>query len=89
MKIKLIRTGGFIPITKEAEADVNISDKQIQQLLEIIQPDRIPSPIKDGQYYLLEIGSKSTAIDLEKVPDNYRALFSKLKGDLKIIKQDK
>jgi len=86
MKIKLIRTGGFIPITKEAEADVNLSDKQVKQLLEIIQPDRIASPIKDGQYYLLEIGTKSTAVDLEKVPDEYKGLFSRLKGNLKIIK---
>jgi hypothetical protein len=86
MKIKLIRTGGFLPITREAEADVNLSDKQVKQLLEIIQPDRIPSPIKDGHYYLLDIGTKSTLVDLEKVPDEYKALFSKLKDDLKIIK---
>ena len=86
MKIKLIRTGGFIPITKEAEADVNLSDKQVNQLLEIIQPDRIASPIKDGNYYELTVGTNSTPVDLEKVPDEYKALFSKLKGDLKIIK---
>ena len=86
MKIKLIRTGGFIPITREAEADVNLSDKQVQQLLDIIQPDRIVSPIKDGHYYLLEIGTTSTAVDLEKVPDEYKALFSRLKDELKIIK---
>jgi len=86
MKIKLIRTGGFLPITREAEADVNLSDKQVKQLLEIIQHDRIPSPIKDGHYYLLDIGTKSTLVDLEKVPDEYKALFSKLKDDLKIIK---
>jgi hypothetical protein len=87
MKIKLIRTGGFIPITKEAETDVNLSDSQVKSLLEIIQPDRIPSPIKDGNYYLLAIGSSSTLVDLEKVPDEYKALFSKLKSDLKFIKR--
>jgi hypothetical protein len=86
MKIKLIRTGGFLPITREAEADVNLTDMQVKQLLEIIQPDRIPSPVKDGHYYMLDIGTKSTLVDLEKVPDEYKALFSKLKGDLKIIK---
>jgi hypothetical protein len=88
MKIKLIRTGGFLPITKEAETDVNLSDKQVQKLLEIIQPDRIASPIKDGHYYILSIGSRSTEVDLEKVPDEYKAIFSKLKGDLKIMKKD-
>jgi hypothetical protein len=86
MKIKLIRTGGFLPITREAEADVNLSDIQVKQLLEIIQPDRIPSPVKDGHYYLLDIGTKSTLVDLEKVPDEYKSIFNKLKNDLKIIK---
>ena len=86
MKIKLIRTGGFLPITKEAEADVNLSDQQVKQLIEIIRPDPIPSPVKDGHYYLLDIGTKSTPVDLEKVPDEYKAIFSKLKDDLKIIK---
>jgi hypothetical protein len=86
MKIKLIRTGGFIPITREAEADVNLSDIQVKQLLEIMQPDRIPSPVKDGHYYLLDIGTLSTPVDLEKAPDEYKALFSKLKEDLKIKK---
>ena len=86
MKIKLIRTGGFVPITKEAEADVDMSDIQVKQLLEVIQPDRIASPVKDGHYYLLEVGTKSTSIDLEKVPDEYKDLFSKLKSDLRIIK---
>jgi hypothetical protein len=86
MKIKLVRTGGFLPITKEAETEVDLSDTQVKHLLKVIQPDRISSPVKDGQYYLLEIGTSSISIDLEKVPDEYKALFSKLKNDLRIIK---
>jgi hypothetical protein len=86
MKIKLIRTGGFIPVTKVAETEVNLSDIQLKSLLKIIQPDRISSPVKDGHYYILEIGKNSTAIDIEKVPEEYKAIFSKLKNNLKIIK---
>lgn len=88
MKIKLIRSGGFIPITREAEADVNLSDKQVTKLLETIQPDHIASRVKDGHYYILSIGAKSAEVDLEKVPDVYKDLFTKLKDDLKIIKKD-
>jgi hypothetical protein len=86
MKIKLIRTGGFIPVTKEAEAYVDMSDIQVKHLLESMRPDRIPSPVKDGHYYLLEIGTNSTSIDLEKAPDEYKDLFIRLKDELKIIK---
>jgi len=86
MKIKLIRTGGFIPITKAVETEVNLTDKEMDRLLQVIQRDPVSPRIKDGSYYELTVGSSSTPVDLEKVPDEYKTLFSKLKSDLKIIK---
>lgn len=86
MRIKLIRTGGFIPITKAAETDVNLTDKELTGLLKIIQSGPAAPRVKDGNYYELTVGSNSTPVDLEKVPDEYKALFSKLKNDLRIIK---
>jgi hypothetical protein len=86
MKIKLIRTGGFIPITKAAEAEVEITARELAGLLEIIQHDPAASRIKDGNYYELTAGSSSTPVDIEKVPDEYKAIFSKLKSELKIVK---
>ena len=86
MKIKLIRTGGFIPITKEVETEVNLTDKEMDRLLQVIQRDSVSPRIKDGSYYELTVGSSSTPVDLEKVPDEYKAIFSKLKSDLKILK---
>jgi hypothetical protein len=86
MKIKLIRTGGFIPLTKVAETEVNISDNELVKLIEMIQPDASGIRIKDGNYYELAVGSKSTPVDLDKVPEKYKDLFSKLKNDLRIIK---
>jgi hypothetical protein len=86
MKVKLIRTGGFIPITKMAETEVTLSEQELASLMVIIKPDPAAPRIKDGNYYELTAGTSSTPVDLEKVPDEYKALFSKLKSELKIIK---
>ena len=86
MKIKLIRTGGFIPITKMAEVEVNFTDKELVRLIEVIKPDPSAQRIKDGNYYQLYVGTRSTPVDLEKVPEEYNELFSKLKNSMKIVK---
>lgn len=86
MKIKLIRTGGFIPITKAAETEVDLTDNELVKLLEVIQPDPAAPRIKDGNYYELTVGTSRAPIDLEKIPDEYKAIFIKLKSDLKIVK---
>jgi hypothetical protein len=86
MKIKLVRTGGFIPVTKAAETEINISDSELASLLVKIQPDPEAPRIKDGNYYALTVGSSSRPVDLEKVPEEFKDIFSKLKSDLKIVK---
>jgi hypothetical protein len=86
MKIKLIRTGGFIPVTKSAETEVSFSDKELDRLLQIIQPDTLVARIKDGNYYELTVGQRSAPVDLDKVPTEYKSVFIKLKSELKIIK---
>jgi hypothetical protein len=86
MKIKLVRTGGFIPVTKAAEADVELSEEDLATLLGKIKSDPSASRIKDGNYWELTSGDKVTAIDPERVPDEYKDLFEKLKEKLRIIK---
>jgi hypothetical protein len=87
MKIRLIRTGGFIAVTKAAETDINLSDKELISLLEVIRTDPEASRIKDGHYYELKVGENSTPVDLDKVPEKFNSLFTKLKSDLRIIKK--
>jgi hypothetical protein len=86
MRIKLVRTGGFIPVTKAAEAEVDFSEKEAGRLIEIIRPDPAAPRMKDGNYYELTIGENCVPVDMEKVPEEYKDLFSKLKSELRIIK---
>lgn len=73
-------------MTKIAETEVSLSDRELVKLIEIIKPDKTGYRIKDGNYYELSVGSRSTPVDLEKVPEEYKDLFSKLKAELKIAK---
>jgi len=87
MKIILVRTGGFIPVKKVAETETNITDQELGNLLEIIRRDPATPRIRDGHYYTLTAGNSSSGVDLEKVPTEYKDLFSKLKNNLKIVKE--
>ncbi len=69
-----------------AEAEVNFTDQELVRLIEIIKPDPSAKKIKDGNYYQLSIGTSNTQVDLEKVPEEYKELFDKLKSELKILK---
>jgi hypothetical protein len=86
MKIKLVRTGGFIPITKEAEVEVDLSEDDFTRLIETIQASPDAPRIKDGNYWELSAGSVTKPVDLEKVPGEYKALFVRLKKDLRVVK---
>jgi len=86
MKIKLVRTGGFIPITKAAEAEADLSEKDLASLLKIIKSDPSAPRVKDGNYWELTVGGITTPINPEKVPVKYKALFEKLKSNLKVVK---
>ncbi len=86
MKIRLVRSGGFIPLIKKAETETEMSEQELTGLLDLIQADPSAPRIKDGNSWELEIGERTTAIDPEKVPDEYKELFDKLKDNLKIVK---
>jgi hypothetical protein len=88
MKIKLIRTGGLLPVTKVAETEVYLSETEIIRLLDAIKPDPAARHIKDGNYYEITIGTSSSPVDMNNIPNEYKDLFSKLKGELKIMKND-
>jgi hypothetical protein len=86
MKIKLVRTGGFIPITKAAEVETELSEKELHSLLKTIKSSPSAPRVKDGNYWELTVGGVTTPVDPEKVPDQFKALFEKLKRELKVVK---
>jgi hypothetical protein len=86
MKIKLVRTGGFIPIIKAAEAEADLSEQDLASLLKIIKSSPSAPRIKDGNSWELTVGDIVTPVDPEKVPVKYKALFDKLKSDLKVVR---
>ena len=87
MKITLVRTGGFIPLKKTAETEVNWTEDEIEQLKSIVQPSAQKSGnVRDGIDYHLLYDDKSFVIDWQKIPTKYKALLEKLKGKLAVEK---
>ncbi len=73
-------------MTKVSETEVNLTEQELGSLLSIIKPDPDAFRVKDGTYYELAVGSNTTPVDLEKVPDEYKTIFNRLKNDLKIVR---
>jgi hypothetical protein len=86
MKIKLVRKGGIIPVTKAAETEVSLTDEELSSLIEIIRAGPPDPRVRDATFYELVAGDISAKIDPEKAPGNYKPLFEKLKSELKFIK---
>jgi hypothetical protein len=87
MKIKLIQTGGLLPIKKEASAEVTWSDDELDHVIsEIKTEDTINSPMRDAIYHILEVNGKEISIDLNKIPKQHKPIFNNLIKKLTIIK---
>jgi len=87
MKIKLVQTGGLLPLKKEASTDVPWSDEDLQNLLfEMKIKETKNSLSRDAIYYILEAKGNETSIDLNKVPKQHSQVFDELKKKLTIIK---
>jgi hypothetical protein len=86
MQIALVRTGGFIPLRKKAEAEVNWSEQELMQLIETIKLENAgPGKLRDATGYHLEINDQTVPIDLDKIPANYQSTFEDLKDNLQPV----
>lgn len=87
MKIKLVQSGGILPIKKEATADVPWSDDDLQDLLSKSKSRESNNLLaRDAIYYTLEANGNETSIDMSKVPKQHLPVFNDLKKKLTIIK---
>lgn len=88
MKIKLVQSGGFLPITKEAVAEVDWTKEETEKILSqiAVKRDQKSSQVRDGIDHTVEINNKEVTVDLEKASGKYAEVFDRLKKNLKIVK---
>lgn len=88
MKIKLVQSGGLLPVTKEAVTDVDWTKEESKKFLNEIAADdkKKSSQVRDGIDHTIEIDNKEVSVDLEKVSGKYAEVFDHLKKNLKIVK---
>jgi len=88
MKIKLVQSGGFLPVIKEAVTEVDWTKEESEEILSqiAVEGDSKSSPVRDGIDHTIEIGGKEVTVNLEKVSGKYARVFDQLKKNLKIVK---
>ncbi|MDE3249150.1 MAG: hypothetical protein KGO82_10845 [Bacteroidota bacterium] len=82
MKIKLVETGGIVPLNKEAEAETEWTKEECEHLLKLIASNTAGSAARDAISHSLIVNRKETPIDLSKLPAKYRTLFNQLLKDM-------
>ena len=89
MKIKLTQSGGFIPITKEASAEVDWTKEESDKLLRqiAVTGNQPPSQVRDGIGHTVEIDGKEIPVDVDKASGKFADVLDKLKMNLKIVKK--
>lgn len=87
MEITLIRTGGFIPLIKKATKEVDWSEREINELINVSKADDKPAGARDNHQFQLGYNNQTYMIDLEKIPGRYKELFEKLKDNMQVVKQ--
>lgn len=88
MEIKLQRLGGLLPVRREATANINCSEEELQQLLKSIRKDekKIDTRARDMTSDYLEINGTAVPVDLRKTPPEFKETFEELKANLKPVK---
>jgi hypothetical protein len=87
MEIKLQRFGGILPVMKEATAEVDWSEQEVNKLLEcIVRNENVNVRERDATSHFLEINGQSIPVDLQKIPAPYKKTFEELKENLKFKK---
>jgi hypothetical protein len=86
MKIKLIRTGGLMPIKKVAQVDADLSETLVNRFINFLKSAPPAKRFKDGTNYNISLGNEVYPLNIEKLPDEFRELVDELKNNLKTMK---
>jgi hypothetical protein len=88
MLIKLIRTGGLLPIKKEAELEVDWSQAELDKIVNTIKNETSgPGSMRDATNYLLRYDGETVGINWDKIPVKYLRTFEELRDRLAIVKR--
>ena len=88
MKIKLVQSGGFLPVTKEAVTEVDWTKEESDKILSqiAVKDNQKSSRVRDGIDHTIEIDNKEVTVNLEKASGKYAEVFDRLRKNLKIVK---
>ncbi len=89
MKIKLVQSGGLLPVTKAAVTEVDWTTEECEDMLkqiELLGKHKL-SKVRDGIGYTIKINNNETEIDPEKASGKTAEILARLKENLQIVKR--
>lgn len=88
MQVTLLRTGGIIPMLKKTTREVDLSEEEMNELIDAIRVENDnQGKMRDNTLHQLIFNDQTFTVDLEKVPQKYKKTFDSLKDSLQIVKQ--
>lgn len=88
MQVTLLRTGGMIPMLKKTTREVDLSEEEMNELIDAIRVENDnQGKMRDNTLHQLIFNDQTFSVDLEKVPKKYKKTFDSLKDSLQIVKQ--
>lgn len=88
MKLKLIQTGGFAGLTKSSQKEIDLTEQELEDLVNSLSREDEPGPARDAINHILVIDDEQKiTFSPEAVRGKWRLTIDQMLSDLEYEKR--